>query len=88
MTIQNGSFLFDFDIMFIILEKLIDLKKIGDYDYISSKFLNEITKLEATNKMLMSPFKEYLEKNIRKDAAHSPASQNQDPWRKLIRSCI
>ena len=62
MTPKNECFLFDFDIMFMILQKLINLQKVGKNDYISPKFLNEITKLEATNKMITQPFKEYLEK--------------------------
>tara|TARA_B100001540_G_C15722936_1_gene603965 strand:- start:123 stop:1109 length:987 start_codon:yes stop_codon:yes gene_type:complete len=62
MTQSNDCFLFDFDTMFVILEKLIDLKKVGENNYVPPKFLNEITKLEATNKRLMKPFEDYLNK--------------------------
>ena len=62
MTQSNECFLFNFDVMFTILQKLINSQNFGNNEYISPKFLNEITKLEATNKMLITPFKEYLEK--------------------------
>jgi hypothetical protein len=61
MTETKKCFLFDFDILFLLLEKIIDSRMIVGNVYISPKVLTPILKLQATNKVLMNQFDEYLE---------------------------
>jgi hypothetical protein len=61
MTETKKCFLFDFDILFLLLEKIIDSRVIVGNEYISPKVLTPILKLQATNKVLMNQFEEYLE---------------------------
>jgi hypothetical protein len=61
MTETKKCFLFDFDILFLLLEKIIDSRLIVCNEYISAKVLTPILKLQATNKVLLNQFDEYLE---------------------------